>query len=66
MAEAPVARVRLAWYSSGRSIKRLTVREVEKKLLALDSDALTFAFSCASWPPCPRANRWPRCSARRR
>ncbi|WP_412031226.1 DNA replication terminus site-binding protein [Halomonas sp. LR3S48] len=39
MAEAPVARVRLAWYSSGRSIKRLTVQEVEKKLLALDSDA---------------------------
>ncbi len=39
IAEAPVARVRLAWYSSGRSIKRLTVREVEKKLLALDTDA---------------------------
>ncbi|MCE8018892.1 DNA replication terminus site-binding protein [Halomonas sp. MCCC 1A11036] len=39
VAEAPVARVRLAWYSSGRSIKRLTVREVEKKLLALDSEA---------------------------
>lgn len=39
VAEAPVARVRLAWYSSGRSIKRLTVREVEQKLLALDSDA---------------------------
>ena len=39
VAEAPMARVRLAWYSSGRSIKRLTVREVEKKLLALDSDA---------------------------
>ncbi|MBA2778957.1 DNA replication terminus site-binding protein [Billgrantia kenyensis] len=39
LAEAPVARVRLAWYSSGRSIKRLTVSEVEKKLLTLDSDA---------------------------
>ncbi|MEQ6889506.1 DNA replication terminus site-binding protein [Halomonas sp. CS7] len=39
LAEAPVARVRLAWYSSGRSIKRLTVREAEQKLLALDSDA---------------------------
>ncbi len=38
-AEAPVARVRLAWYSSGRSIKRLTVREVEQKLLTLDTDA---------------------------
>lgn len=39
LAEAPVARVRLAWYSSGRSIKKLTVREVEQKLLALDSEA---------------------------
>jgi len=39
LAEAPVARVRLAWYASGRSIKRLTVREAEQKLLALDSDA---------------------------
>lgn len=37
--EAPLARVRLAWYSSGRSIKKLTVREAEQKLLALDSDA---------------------------
>lgn len=39
VAEAPVARVRLAWYTSGRSIKRLTVREAEQKLLALDTDA---------------------------
>ncbi|WP_254277459.1 DNA replication terminus site-binding protein [Halomonas sp. 3H] len=39
VAEAPVARVRLAWYTSGRSIKRLTVREAEQKLLKLDSDA---------------------------
>ncbi|TDO13991.1 DNA replication terminus site binding protein [Halomonas ventosae] len=39
LAEAPVARVRMAWYASGRSIKRLTVREAEQKLLALDSDA---------------------------
>ncbi|WP_240609979.1 DNA replication terminus site-binding protein [Billgrantia endophytica] len=39
VAEAPVARVRLAWYASGRSIKRLTVRDVEQKLLKLDSDA---------------------------
>lgn len=39
VAEAPVARVRLAWYTSGRSIKRLTVREAEQKLLTLDSDA---------------------------
>ncbi|MCE0734509.1 DNA replication terminus site-binding protein [Halomonas sp. G15] len=37
--EAPLARVRLAWYSSGRSIKKLTVAEAEQKLLALDSDA---------------------------
>lgn len=37
--EAPVARVRLAWYSSGRSIKRITVQEAEQKLLQLDSDA---------------------------
>ncbi|MDN3520717.1 DNA replication terminus site-binding protein [Halomonas ramblicola] len=39
VAEAPVARVRLAWYSNGRSIKRLTVREAEQKLLKLDADA---------------------------
>jgi hypothetical protein len=39
VAEAPVARVRLAWYASGRSIKRLSVREAEQKLLALDSEA---------------------------
>ncbi|AMD00654.1 DNA replication terminus site-binding protein [Halomonas chromatireducens] len=39
VAEAPVARVRLAWYSSGRSIKRLSVSDVEKKLMTLDTDA---------------------------
>ncbi|RAH38171.1 DNA replication terminus site-binding protein [Halomonas sp. SL1] len=39
LAPAPVARVRFAWYSSGRSIKRLSVREAEQKLLALDTDA---------------------------
>lgn len=39
VAETPVSRVRFAWYSSGRSIKRLSVQEVEKKLLALDSEA---------------------------
>ncbi|WP_192036891.1 DNA replication terminus site-binding protein [Halomonas sp. YLGW01] len=39
VANAPLSRVRLAWYSSGRSIKRLTVREAEQKLLALDADA---------------------------
>ena len=39
LAPAPVARVRLAWYASGRSIKRLTVREAERRLLALDTEA---------------------------
>jgi hypothetical protein len=39
LVEAPVARLRLAWYSSGRSIKRLSVREAEQKLLKLDSEA---------------------------
>ncbi|WP_458525822.1 DNA replication terminus site-binding protein [Onishia taeanensis] len=39
VANAPLSRVRLAWYSSGRSIKRLSVREAETKLLALDVDA---------------------------
>lgn len=35
----PVARVRMAWYTSGRSIKRLTVAEAERMLLKLDTDA---------------------------
>lgn len=39
IAEAPVARVRFAWYSSGRSIKRITVQEAEQKLLQLDTDS---------------------------
>lgn len=39
VADAPLSRVRLAWYTSGRSIKRLTVREAEKKLLTLNSEA---------------------------
>ncbi|WP_442906375.1 DNA replication terminus site-binding protein [Halomonas sp. MES3-P3E] len=39
IAQAPVSRVRFAWYSSGRSIKRLTVQEAEQKLLKLDTDA---------------------------
>ncbi|WP_346797945.1 DNA replication terminus site-binding protein [Halomonas sp. Bachu 37] len=39
VAPAAVARVRLAWYASGRSIKRLTVAEAEQKLLQLDTDA---------------------------
>lgn len=39
IAEAPVSRVRFAWYSSGRSIKRLSVQEAERKLLQLDNNA---------------------------
>lgn len=39
VANAPLSRVRLAWYSSGRSIKKLSVREAETKLLALDVDS---------------------------
>ena len=39
IADADVAKVRFAWYQSGRSIKRITVREAEQKLLKLDSDA---------------------------
>ncbi|MFI0471249.1 DNA replication terminus site-binding protein [Halomonas sp. HMF6819] len=39
IAPAPVARVRLAWYTSGRSIKKLSVGDAEKKLLQLDIDA---------------------------
>lgn len=39
VAEAPVSRIRLAWYSSGRSIKRLSVQEAERKLMQLDTQA---------------------------
>lgn len=39
IAEAPVAKVRFAWYSSGRSIKRITVQQAEHKLMQLDTDA---------------------------
>ncbi|WP_447556484.1 DNA replication terminus site-binding protein [Vreelandella sp. EE22] len=39
IAPAPVSRVRLAWYTSGRSIKKLSVQEAEKKLLQFDTDA---------------------------
>lgn len=39
VADAPLSRVRLAWYTSGRSIKRLTVREAERKLLELNNEA---------------------------
>lgn len=39
IADAPLSRVRLAWYTSGRSIKRLNVREAERKLLEFNSEA---------------------------
>lgn len=39
IAPAPVSRVRFAWYSSGRSIKRLSVQEAEHKLLQFDTEA---------------------------
>ncbi|MDI4660495.1 MULTISPECIES: DNA replication terminus site-binding protein [Cobetia] len=39
VAEAPVARVRFAWYSSGRSIQRVSVAECEALLLKLDTEA---------------------------
>lgn len=37
--EDPVARVRLAWYTSGRSIKRLSVADAEALLLKMDTAA---------------------------
>ncbi|WP_239495216.1 DNA replication terminus site-binding protein [Salinicola halophilus] len=39
IADAPLAKVRLAWYTSGRSIKRLSVAEAEAKLKRMDVDA---------------------------
>lgn len=39
VAEAPVARVRFAWYSSGRSIQRVSVAECEALLMKLDTEA---------------------------
>ncbi|MFD2190305.1 DNA replication terminus site-binding protein [Pistricoccus aurantiacus] len=38
-ADAPLSRVRMAWYASGRSIKKLSVREAERKLMAFDTEA---------------------------
>jgi hypothetical protein len=38
-APAAVQRVRMAWYVSGRSIKRLSVADAERKLMALDTEA---------------------------
>jgi len=39
VADAPLSRVRLAWYTSGRSIKRLSVAEAEDKLKQMDTSA---------------------------
>lgn len=39
IAPAPVARLRLAWYSNGRSIKRLSVQDAEALLMQLDTSA---------------------------
>ena len=37
--EQPASRIRLAWYSNGRSIKRTTVQEAERRLCSYDTDA---------------------------
>lgn len=39
VAPATVQRVRMAWYVSGRSIKRLSVADAERKLMALNTEA---------------------------
>ncbi|TDX23702.1 hypothetical protein DFO67_12419 [Modicisalibacter xianhensis] len=39
VADAELSRVRLAWYSSGRSIKRVSVPEAEQMLQKYDSEA---------------------------
>ncbi|TVU73774.1 MULTISPECIES: hypothetical protein [Cobetia] len=39
VAEASVARVRFAWYSSGRSIQRISVADCEALLMKLDTEA---------------------------
>lgn len=39
-APATVQRIRLAWYVSGRSIKRVSVTDAEQMLMALDTDAV--------------------------
>ncbi|WP_251976504.1 DNA replication terminus site-binding protein [Salinicola avicenniae] len=36
VADAPLSRVRLAWYTSGRSIKRLSVADAEARLQQMD------------------------------
>ncbi|MCX2523689.1 DNA replication terminus site-binding protein [Larsenimonas rhizosphaerae] len=39
IAEAPLARLHLSWYTSGRSIKRLTVEQAQEKLAAFNNEA---------------------------
>lgn len=39
VADAPLERVRLSWYCSGRSIKRLSVRDAEQHLLKMNTEA---------------------------
>ncbi|MCI0510395.1 DNA replication terminus site binding protein [Chromohalobacter marismortui] len=39
VADAPLSRVRLAWYTSGRSIKRLSVRDAERRLMEMDTES---------------------------
>ncbi|MCG7602116.1 DNA replication terminus site-binding protein [Halomonas sp. McH1-25] len=39
VAEQPLERVRFAWYTSGRSIRKITVQEAESMLLRLDTEA---------------------------
>jgi len=39
MLEQPASRIRLAWYSNGRSIKRTTVQEAERRLSSYDTEA---------------------------
>lgn len=37
--EQPAVSIRMAWFTSGKSIRRLTVQEAEKKLLMMDTEA---------------------------
>ncbi len=37
--ELPLSRIKMAWYTSGRSIKRLSVQDAEKRLMQYDTDS---------------------------
>lgn len=39
MAESPLQRVRMSWYTSGRSIRKVTVPEAERMLMSFDTEA---------------------------